>query len=55
MSEILEYINSQKDIREQIREELVKLNKQNINNQVKNLKLTVNQVVYNEAIKMMGD
>ena len=38
-----------------IREELVDLNKQNLATQAKKAELTANLVVYNEAIRMMGD
>ncbi len=43
--EMLEYVKVQKDTKIKIREELVELNKQTI----------ANQVVYVEAIQMMGD
>ena len=56
MSEILEYVKSQKDTKLKIREELVELNKQNVATQAKKAEeLTANLVVYNEAIIMMGD
>jgi hypothetical protein len=56
MSEILEYVKSQKDTRLKIREELVELNKQNVATQAKKAEeLITNLIVYNEAIKMMGD
>jgi hypothetical protein len=55
MSEILEYVKGQKNTKQKIREELVELNKQNVATQAKKAeKLTAN-LVYNEAIKMMGD
>jgi hypothetical protein len=38
MSDILEYVKSQKDTRSKIREELVELNKQTIATQAKKLK-----------------
>ncbi len=56
MSEILEYVKGQKNTKQKIREELVELNKQNVATQAKKAEeLTANLVVYNEAIKMMGD
>jgi hypothetical protein len=56
MSEILEYAKGQKSTKQKIREELVELNKQNVATQAKKAEeLTANLVVYNEAIKMMGD
>lgn len=56
MSEILEYVKGQKDTRLKIREELVELNKQTVATQAKKAEeLIANQVVYVEAIKMMGD
>ncbi len=56
MSEILEYVKGQKNTKQKIREELVELNKQNVVTQAKKAEeLTANLVVYNEAIKMMGD
>jgi len=56
MSEILEYVKSQKETKLKIREELVDLNKQTVATQAKKAEeLTANLVVYNEAIKMMGD
>ena len=46
---------SQKDTKLKIRE-LVELNKKNVSTQAKKAEeLTANLVVYNEAIKMMGD
>jgi hypothetical protein len=56
MSEILEYVKSQKDTRLKIREELVDLSKQTIATQAKKAEqLISNLVVYVEAIKMMGE
>ena len=56
MSEILEYVKCQKDTKLKIREELVELNKQTIATQAKKAEeLIANQIVYVEAIKMMGD
>ena len=56
MSEILGYVKGQKNTKQKIREELVELNKQNVATQAKKAEeLTANLVVYNEAIKMMGD
>ena len=56
MSEILEYVKGQKNTKQKIREELVELYKQNVATQAKKAEeLTANLVVYNEAIKMMGD
>ncbi|SRR6266487_460857 len=56
MSEILEYVKGQKDTKLKIREELVELNKQTIATQAKKAEeLIANQIVYVEAIKMMGD
>ena len=56
MSEILEYVKGQRDTRSKIREALVKLGEQNISTRAKKAEeLTANQVVYNEAIIMMGD
>ena len=56
MSEILEYVKSQKETKLKIREEQVELNKQTIATQAKIAEqLIVNQVVYVEAIKTMGD
>jgi hypothetical protein len=56
LSDILDYVKFQKDTRSKIREKLVELNKQTIATQAKKAEeLTVNLVVYNEAIKMMGD
>jgi hypothetical protein len=56
MSEILDYVKGQKNTKQKIREELVELNKQNVATQAKKAEeLTANLVVYNEAIKMMGD
>lgn len=56
MSEILEYVKSQKDTRLKIREELVELHKQNVVTQARKAEeLTANLIVYNDAIKMMGD
>ena len=46
---------SQKDTKLKIRE-LVEINKKNVSTQAKKAEeLTANLVVYNEAIKMMGD
>jgi hypothetical protein len=56
MSEILDYVKVQKNTKKKIREELVELNKQNVATQAKKAEeLTANLVVYNEAIKLMGD
>ncbi len=56
MSEILEYVKSQKDTKLKIREELVDLSKQTIATQAKKAEeLISNQEVYVEAIKMMGE
>ena len=53
---ILDYVKVQKNTKQKIREELVELNKQNVATQAKKAEeLTTNLVVYNEAIKMMGD
>jgi hypothetical protein len=56
MSEILDYVKVQKNTKKKIREELVELNKHNVATQAKKAEeLTANLVVYNEAIKLMGD
>ncbi len=56
MSEILEYVKSQKDNRLKIREELVDLIKQTFATQAKKAEeLISNHVVYVEAIKMMDE
>ncbi len=56
MSEILEYVKGQQNTRQKIREELVELNKKNVATQAKKAEeLTANLVVYNEAIKIMGE
>jgi hypothetical protein len=56
MGEILEYVKGQKQTRLKIREELVDLSKQTLATQAKKAEeLTANLIVYNEAIKLMGD
>jgi len=55
MSEIFEYVKSQKDTKLKLRE-LVELNRQTNATQTKNsAELVHNQVIYVEAIKMMGN
>jgi hypothetical protein len=56
MSEILEYVKSQNNTRYKIREELVDLKKQTVATKAKIAEeLTANQLVFVEAIKIMGD
>ncbi len=55
MSEILEYLKGKKNTKLEIREELLKLNKQTIATQSKKAEeLIANQVVYVEVFKRMG-
>jgi hypothetical protein len=57
MSEILEYIKTQKDTKIKVREELelVELGKQNIATQTKKAEESIAKVVYIEAFKIMRD
>lgn len=56
MSEIVEYLKTNSEIRNKIREELVDLSKQSLSTKARRCEeLTANTVVYQEAIQIMGD
>jgi hypothetical protein len=56
MNEILDFVKGQTETRNKIRRELTELSNQNIVTQAKKAEeLIANQVVYVEAIKIMGD